>query len=270
MRAVTLLEKTYSSFPPEMFEPIFQSLCGGLQVQLRVVGATRYGWIQVEISGEDEVAALNYLNHEVGVALGSAEKLGKNMVLRGRVVSPKESRMDLYVDVGVFSPQTLYAAVPLQHLQAQLVDGKKVPLQRITELFGIREYLPLKIRIDEMGFRGRQIKAGLSQVQLSQFAGWVRSRVDRLVILGAPFSDVMHAVRTSKHIRDVIGVESLGLLEHVVVCKLGTDAVGLIPELGAFLRGATFTPFSPTHVLKLVGESFIQKYFWRAKQVFSS
>ncbi|MEA2089954.1 MAG: DUF2110 family protein [Thermoproteota archaeon] len=257
MVTVTLLEKAYGSFPPEMFEPVFQSLCNGLRVQLKVAGTTRFGWIQVEISGEDEAAALNYLNREVGLTPSSAEKLRKNMVVRGRVVSPRKSKMQLYVDVGVFSPQTLHAAVTLQHLQAQLVDGKKIALQRITELFGIHKYLPLKVRIDDAGLQEGRIKAGLSEAQLSQFAGWVRSRVDRLIILGAPISDVMRAVKASKHVRDIIGVESLGLLEHVVVCKLGTDAVGLIPELGAFLRGASFAPFSPTQVLKLIGEPFL-------------
>jgi hypothetical protein len=77
--------------------------------------------------------------------------------------------------------------------------------------------------------------------------------LDRLIVLGAEFRDVERAVKISKHTRDVVRVEQLGLLEHGVVCKLGTDAVGLVPRLGRFLRSATLVPFSPRKIKSLIG-----------------
>jgi len=82
---------------------------------------------------------------------------------------------------------------------------------------------------------------------------WIRSNLDRLVVLGASFSDVEHAVRKSKHSRDVIKVESLGLLEHAVVCKLGTHAVGLTPKLGPLLSTAKLASFSPRKIRRELG-----------------
>ena len=88
---------------------------------------------------------------------------------------------------------------------------------------------------------------------MSQFARWLHAYIDRLVVFGAPRSHVEHAVKESQHFRDIIRIDSLGLLEHAVVCKLGTDAVGLIPKLGKLLSTAKLAPFSPRKIQQLFG-----------------
>lgn len=249
MPTLTLLEKTYGSFSPETFEPVFSSLCQGLKVELRVVGKTNRGWIRVEVSGEDETVASHYLDQEVGLAPVSIDKLKKFSTVRGRVVSSGESGNQLLVDVGVFSPRICDTAVSLQSLQVQLADGKKLFIQRLIGLFCLHENLPLEVKIvGNVDARRKHVEAELSETQLSQIMRWVRSSFDRLVVLGASFSDVEHAVRMSKHVRDVVKVESLGLLEHAVVCKLGTHAVGLTPKLGPLLSTAKLASFSPRKI----------------------
>ncbi len=258
MPTATLLEKVYGSFSPENFEPVFSSLCKGLKVKLRVVGETNRGWVQIEVSGEDEVAALHFLDREMGLAPVSLDNLKKFSVIRGRVVFSGKSKKELRVDIGVFSPETYDAVIPLQRLQAQLADGKKLPLQRLVELFCLYDNLPLKVKIvQDVDAQKNWIEAELSEAQLSQITSWIRSSFDRLVVLGAFFSDVERAVKTSRHLRDVIKIESLGMLEHVVLCKLGTDAVGLIPKLGRFLPDAVFVPFSPRKIRQLIDRPFL-------------
>ena len=124
MPTVTLLEKVYGSFSPEILENVFSSLCKGLKVKLRVVGETNRGWLQVEVSGEDEIVALHFLEQEAGLAPVSLDNLKKFSVVRGRVVFSGKSKKELYVDIGVFSPEIYDAVLPLQRLQAQLADGK--------------------------------------------------------------------------------------------------------------------------------------------------
>lgn len=257
MPTATLLEKVYGSFSAETFEPVFSSLCKGLKVELKVVGKTDRGWIQVKVSGEDETVALHYLDREVGLAPASIEGLKKLSTVRGRVVSLGESENQLRVDIGVFSPRICDAVVPLKGLQAQLADGREFPLQQITELFCLCDNLPLKVRVVGSVEAGeKRVEAELSEAQLSQVKRWIRSSLDRLVVLGAPFSDVEHAVHASKHARDVVRVEPLGLLEHAVVCKLGTYAVGLTPRLGRFLPHAVLVPFCPGKIVEFVGGGF--------------
>ena len=162
------------------------------------------------------------------------------------------------MDIGVFSPETYDAVIPLQRLQAQLADGKKLPLQRLVELFCLYDNFPLKVKIvQDVDVQKNWIEAELSEAHLSQITSWIRSSFDRLVVLGAFFSDADRAVKLSRHFRDVIKIESLGMLEHVVLCKLGTDAVGLIPKLGRFLPDAVFVPFSPRKIRQLNNRPFL-------------
>jgi len=258
MPTVTLLEKVYGSLPPETFEQKFSSLCKGLKVKLKVVGKTNRGWVQIEASGEDEIVALRFLEQEMGLAPVSADNLKKFSVVRGRVVFSGKSKKEIYVDIGVFSPEIYDAILPLQKLQVQLADGKKLPLQRLIELFCFYDNLPLKVKIvEDIDVQKNWVEAELSEAQLSQITSWIRSSFDRLVVLGAFFSDVDGAVKMSKHFRDVIRIESLGMLEQVVLCKLGTDAVGLIPKLGRFLPDAVLVPFSPRKIRQLVDRPFL-------------
>ena len=253
MPIVTLLEKAYGPFSPETFEPIFSSLCKGLKVRLKVVGKTDRGWIQVDVSGEDRAVALRFLDQEIGLAPVSMDKLKKFSVIRGRVVSSGKSKNELHVDVGVFSPQTCNATVSLRKLQAQLADGKKVPLNKLIELYCLYDNLPLKVKlVSNVDAQKGNVEAELFEAQLSQITHWISVFLDRLIVLGAHSSDVEHAIRVSKHARDVVKIEPLGVLEYAVLCKLGTDAVGLVPRLGRFLPTATLVPFCPREIQKLV------------------
>jgi len=258
MPTVTLLEKVYGLFSAETFEHVFSSLCRGLRVKLKVAGTTNRGWIKVEVSGDDETVAMHYLDQEVGLAPLSIESLEKFSTVRGRVVSLGESEDQLRVDVGVSSPRICDAVVPAEILRAQLADGKEFSLRQMAELFCFFDNLPIEVKVvGSVGTEANCVEAELSEFQLSQVRDWIRSGLDRLLVLGALFSDVQRAVHASKHARDVVKLESLGLLEHVVVCKLGTYAVGLVPRFGRFLPHAVLAPFCPRKIWESVGKEFL-------------
>lgn len=253
MPTATFLEKAYGPFHPGIFEPIFLALCKGLNVSVKVVGKTDRGWIQVDVSGEDRAVALRFLDQEIGLAPVSADTLKRFSVIRGRAISSGERRDGLRVDVGVFSPRHCEAVISLRKLQAQLADGKKLPLNKLLELYCLYDNLPLRVKlVNDLNAQKANVEAELSEAQLSQFSHWISVFLDRLIVLGAQFSDVDRVIKVSRSARDVVKVESLGFLEHAVVCKLGTDAVGLIPRFGRFLPTATLVPFSPRGIQKVV------------------
>jgi hypothetical protein len=74
---------------------------------------------------------------------------------------------------------------------------------------------------------------------------WKDSLLDRLLVLGVSREQVNLAVEQAELERDVVDVEALGMFEHALVCKLGTDAAGLIGRLGRKLWKAKFTVFNP-------------------------
>ncbi len=114
--------------------------------------------------------------------------------------------------------------------------------------------MPLHVKVTRNVKSERKlVEAELSETQISEFAQWIDSRLERLMVLGATQSQVDRAIKISGHNRDVIRVETLGLLEHIIICKLGTDAKGLTPKLGPHLYSATLAPFSPRKILQATG-----------------
>ncbi|MBN1784407.1 MAG: DUF2110 family protein [Candidatus Bathyarchaeota archaeon] len=253
MPTITVLEKLYGLGAPETFEKQYLDLVSGLEVQLRLVGATDRGWMQLEVSGEDEIAALSLLDQKIGLAPASLDQLEKFSTVHGKVVFSAKSKEELYVDFGVFSPQILDAVVSGKQLCAQLADGKNIPLPELIELFCLYDNIPLEVKLaEDLKEANTHVNAVLSEAQVSLIHKWVRCRFDRLIVLGSLLFDVEKAVELSRHSRDIIRVESLGGLEQVVLCKLGTDAVGLIPKLGRYIKPAVLVPFSPKKILEAV------------------
>lgn len=249
MTAVTLLEKSYGSFSQQRFETELSFLCKGLKVKIKVRGKTTRDWIQIDIAGEDEPVALKLLDREIGFSPASANIVGKFSALRGKLIGADKSTVELRVDVGVLEPRIYDAIVPLQRLQAQLADGGNLPLQHMVKLFCLVNFMPVHIKVvDDLNSERGFWQAELSEAQLSKFSDWLKSNLDRLVVLGASLREVEMAVERSRHFRDVLRIEPLGLYEHAVLCKLGTDAVGLMPKLGPYMRHAFLTPFSPRKI----------------------
>ena len=72
--------------------------------------------------------------------------------------------------------------------------------------------------------------------------------LDRLIVLGSPIQEVKRTLRFTGLDRDIIGIEPLGMFEHALTCKLGTDAAGLISQVGRNLRNARFAVFNPRRI----------------------
>jgi len=256
MTLVKLLEKAYGSFSIKSFDALLLSLCEGLRVKVRVHGTSSRGWVQIEVSGEDEVVALRLLDREVGLAPSSAEGIGEFSVLRGKVVDSGKSKTELFVDVGLPDSEFCGSFVPLWRLQAQLSDGRKVSLQHLIELFCLFDFVPVSVRIvSDLNREKRAFEVEFSEVQLSRFSGWLGSNLDRVIALGASRRDVELAIDRARLLRDVFEVETFGLLEHALLCKLGTDAVGLLPKLGPYLAVSSLVPFSPRKIKQLIDRS---------------
>jgi hypothetical protein len=145
----------------------------------------------------------------------------------------------------------------LQNLQARLLDGRRVSLEEIADLFGFCENLPLELKISNIHMANEHFEAMLSEEQLIRYRQWVKSLLDRLIILGAPLEEIRLVLKMAKCNRDVVDVEPLGLFEYALVCKLGTDAAGLMPKIGRNLRNAALTVFNPKKVLEFLDYSAV-------------
>lgn len=255
MPTVTLLLKVYNESQLKLVDKSLKSILKGLNVESKICEITPRGMVQINVSGEDENVALNYLNKEIGMCPMSLESLSKYLEVKGRIISLNKSKTELYVDIGISSPKIVDAAIPIQHLQAQLADGRKIALKKLIELYGFCEHLPLTIKILDVNKEKSYVEATFSESQIARYRNWTKSFLDRLIILGSSFLEVRLALKRARVSGDTVNIESLGLFENAVACKLGTDAVGLIPELGKILRNSTLSVFSPKKILEFMGYS---------------
>jgi hypothetical protein len=257
MPAITILTKTHDGSRLGFVDRNLRDMLEGLKVRARVKGVSDRGWVEVDVSGEDEKAALNYIIDHIGLCPNSLDGITKNSAVKGFITSLGKSEDAVRVDVGITLPHVVDALLSLQSLQSQLCDGRKIALAKIIRLYGFCDNLPLVVKITDTVEKDGLIESTLSGKQLDQYKRWILSRLDKLLIVGASLPEVEFALGRIEAERDIISVESLGMFEHSITCKLGTDGVGLIPKIGRYLRNATISLFSPRRILEFFGEEFV-------------
>jgi hypothetical protein len=250
MPTVTLLTRVYNDSQLRLVEKKLQPILKGLKVEIGKYKMVARGWPQTEIFGEDEKVASRCLADDIGLCPMTMENLRRFSTITGHMVSLNNSNEQVCVDVGVFSPKIVDASLSLSQLQAQLVDGRKFALKKIVELFDFCENLPLTVKILKIDEQKSQIEASLAEKQLLQYETWTKSLLDRLAVLGASLYETQLAIKKAHLQRDIVKIEPLGLFEQAIVCKLGTDAKGLIPRIGKSLHNATFNIFQPKKILQ--------------------
>ncbi|UCB61398.1 MAG: DUF2110 family protein [Candidatus Bathyarchaeota archaeon] len=248
MREVVLLQKIYGRVSSMKFQGFLEQLCEGLNVEFSGL-SNENEWIKTKISGEDATVAARFLEREVGLAPIDVGNVTKFSTIRGRVKYSRLNKLQIWVDIGVLLPKPVYAVVTLQRLQGQLADGAKYALKLIIDVFGLIEKFPLEVRVIKA--EEEEFKAEITERQLMLYRSWINSHLDRLLIFGEFKERVEQAIKKANMTRDTVGLEPLGVLEHALICKLGTDAIGLVSRLGRRLPGTRLKAFSPRRILRL-------------------
>jgi hypothetical protein len=248
MTKLTLLTKINNDNQLNQIDKALRLSFEGLEVDAKILGTIADRWVQIALTGEDEGIATNYLIKEIGLCPAKFENVKKFSKLNGYITRIEKNGEGLSTDVGVFQPKIVHTTIPLRHLQAQLVDGRKIALKKIVELYGLCGDLPVNVKITRLNEDESRIEGEFSSRQIRKYGVWRDSLLDRLLVLGSSLHEIKRTMERAKLDRDVIGVEPLGMLEHVLTCKLGTAAAGLIPKIGRNLRNAKFTVFNPKKI----------------------
>jgi hypothetical protein len=252
MTDLTLFVKAFNGGQLKQIDELLQSQFEELGVEAKLVANPTNKWVQLHIEGEDEVIAAAYARKEIGTCPVNLDNVEVGAVLKGYLSKVDESRMQLTVDVGVFQPNVAQAAVSVVVLRGQFGAAKDAPLKAICEAYGIAEGLPISVKVTEKENEG--LKAELSPETVVKLKAWQQSLLDRLIVLRAPKELVSTALERTHLERDVIDVEQLGFFEYALTCKLGTDARGLIPRVGRYMRNAVFVVFSSKRSTDFLGE----------------
>jgi len=244
-----LLQKIYGEASLGEFDRVLAHLCEGLKVTFRDLEIGESDWVKVTVSGTDAKVAMRFLDREIGIAPVNMEKISRFSVLNGRVAfSDKGSKT--FVDIGIISPEIVYGVFDVEDLRRQLADGRGLTHEKLVRLYSLVDNFPVEIRVISIG--ESNVGVEFTERQIDLFRSWLSYMVDRLIVLGATNRKVREAVRRANLKRDIIGFESLGTFEQILICKMGTDAAGLIPKIGRRMPKASLSNFSPREVLRAV------------------
>ncbi|MHA1306493.1 MAG: DUF2110 family protein [Candidatus Heimdallarchaeota archaeon] len=246
MQKIRLSTKLYSN-KTEVFRKMKNAIhteFRDLTVNIDSMLFNESGFVTIELSGEDEVVACNYLKSFYGESKQFSE-LKEGDTLKGFVCSSGKVGFGLFVDIGIKEPYAIDALIPLFNLRKQLAENKKIPTRKIIDIYGLVDNLPLEITIENTSIGLKKIEARLSDKQVEMFSEWVEEGLDKLYILGAFEAEIDDVLYKTKHDKDIIKIEKLGWIEHIITCKFNTSAKGLIPHIGKLLPKAKFEIFAP-------------------------
>ena len=192
-------------------------------------------WLQIRAKGDDADAFLNLLRQEQGEAPVSRAKLGKWDIVRGFVAGAGRIGYGVYVDIGIQDPAPKDALYPLHRMRAQLADGEAKSAREILDSNALVDYVPLRMTVTE--FQGENISVEMEDEARDRIVSWRKYPFDRVIVVGANRTQAENAVKASGLQSDIVEVESLSLFVQSLVCKIGTDAPGVIAKIGGSLRG---------------------------------
>jgi hypothetical protein len=219
MKEITLTLRIYGNKDNAIrsIETIISDRLKDLDVESNV-SPTEKGWTNVTIRGEDEEFAANFLEKEYGIPVKSVET---GEVHKGYISSIDDDGMT--VDIG------LRVKIPKISLKPFGI-GKP---EQIASRFGIIPYLPVSIEITGVD---KNIEGEFTKEQVDKWWEWKKSGIDRVIVNSVTRSQLKAAIKKKGHARDIYSIERLGVMEHAVVCREGTDGPGIVAHIGPLLN----------------------------------
>jgi len=192
-------------------------------------------WVKVALTGEDSEVSANLIKREFGEIPVKLSLIEEGKEYRGRFYDLEKVGYGVYVDIGILTPRPKDALIPIYYLKRTF---ENIPVKEMIRKYGWVDNIPVTVRIEEVEFGTREITASFEKKQEKIIKKYTADGYDKLFITGTISENIERALVKTNHARDVKRIEELGLMETLLVLKKGTDAPGIIYEIGPLLRGA--------------------------------
>ncbi|MCQ4332311.1 DUF2110 family protein [Natronomonas sp. F2-12] len=197
----------------DSLESLVENALGDLDVEF-TLGRRDDGFPSVTVTGEDAPVARNLLAEEWG-AITPHREPGETHV----------GTLESWDDDGI----VLDAGEDVRIPAGELGLGQGTPAQ-IRTRFGLVQHMPLRFVEGNDGEPAR-----LADAERDRLYGWTRG-TGRVNGNSTTRAQLRATVNRSGHADDIVTVERLGLLEGSIVCREGTDAPGLLADIGPHLE----------------------------------
>jgi len=228
-------------------EARFRKLSSGLDVSVKLEGVSSNGFVKIGVQRSDSEVFTELIKRELWLAPSDLSEVEVHDNFKAYVKKIDPNRQSIEVQIGPVSAQ-FKSEIPRESLMAQLCDGRSILVDKIARTYCIQEDVPLLVRITFIDPDRRRIEAWISDDQISRFDQWRRQRFHRIIAIGGFQDELREAMRLSKVEGDVIELEELAMTAHCLVCKLGTDAPGVIAKIGRYISNFKLHAFLPERV----------------------
>jgi len=250
----TILEKTYhvaKHSSAKALDFILSKELSELDVEIKKIEFDKENFAIVTLEGSDEIIARNFLINNHGTKR-SVSTVNVGDPVLGRFKDVGGVKFGSFIDAGLeISTKKIDALYPLFAMREQLAEGNKVPLMNIIRAFGIVDNLPLFFEITKREILGGKIWVELTEQSLDWLFDPLERDLEALILCGTTRRMIKQALIQTNHTEDIEIIERIGLLEYRLVCKEGTRADGLIPELGPYLGRTKIGAQVPSRVLQI-------------------
>jgi len=237
---------TAKDFQAELDKAI-RAVKGELGASIRLDGFSRNGWARLDLEGEDSDILRELLCRDLGQAHTNAANLEAQGVYQGIVSGETDDCLE--IDIGVETPRPMNVKIGLATLRAQLGDGKPLRNNEIINAYRLVPGTRTTVRLTRLEPDIQVVEGWLADSQIERFSSLLATGLDRIQITDCFRHEAENAVKKSRIERDTVSIESETLTLQSLACKLGTDAVGLIPKLGKILRNRRLEPFIPRRII---------------------
>jgi hypothetical protein len=196
----------------DSLESLVENAVGELDVEF-TLGLRDDGFPSVTLTGEDAPVARNLLDSEWG-SITPHREVGETHV----------GTLESWEDDGIVLDTGEDVWIPADELEL----GRGTPDQ-IRTRFGLVQHLP--VRFVEGGDDHNRI----ADAERDRLYEWTRG-TGRVNANSTTRAQLRATVNRSGHADDIVTVERLGLLESSIICKEGTDAPGLLVDIGPHLE----------------------------------
>ncbi len=205
--------------------------------------------IEIYIDGPEEKFVKNLLKKEIG-SVFELEQIKVGVILKGSMIDIGQVGFGIFLDCAIVNPKT-DVLIPLYTLRKQLVNSKKVSVYKIIKNYDFINNFPLFVKIIEINNEKKSIKGEIAPKSLKLFDKLINEDIEGLGIIGATKQQFKKVLIRKGHLRDIISFKRFGFLEHIVLLKHDSNALGIITEIGKYLGNCKFSALIPERIKKL-------------------
>jgi hypothetical protein len=204
--------------------------------------------IEIEIIGPEEVFFFNLLKKEIGSII-NLEDLVPNKIVKGTVIDVGKVGFGLFVDCAILNPKA-DVLINLHSLRDQLCNEQEKSLKEIIRIYDFIDHYPVSIKIKSIDKEKQQIQGILDDLTLNFFKRLIKENLEAVFLAGETKGQFKKALIKSGHLRDIVSIDRYGFLENAVILKEGTNAPGIISDIGKYLKNCKMSAIRPERFKK--------------------